>query len=543
MKNFHFFTFLFVLFITGGLCAQTTTVPFYIMIGQSNLGWATANDMNTQQAASYKGLIPNTEIWNPAVGAFSAVWQPLNVGVNTAPENLVSPTQFGPEASLFASLQNQNNTKRLVYKQSQGGTTLAGDWRPPSAGQYIWQAGYRYQQFTQWLELAVTQAEAKGYKLDLKGIIWMQGEDDSKTLADASAYLQNLQGFFTALDNIWKGYINRFNFPANPYKKVVGRIYAPTGYPYRELVRSAQQAYCDNPANNAVMINCDSYPLQDWVHYNATGQIQFGNDIFNSTSFEGPAIPVAPSVTFSGKVFLQGAYNPQTGLMNNALNTNGILQASATAHPYSGAPFTYTGTEVVGSGFYAAHNNIVDWVLIELRDAIDATKIVARRAAFVQRDGTLVETDGSNTQITFAGVPKGNYYVAIAHRNHLRIRSASTVNFSTGAGSYDFTTAASKSHQNLAYTSTALMGNVYVMRGGNANLNVNVKYNGPSNDQDFIQNIQLRGSISMVMNGVYSSNDINMDGNIKTNGPSNDQNFLLNIVLGGFIGSVYNEQM
>ncbi len=543
MKNFHFFTFLVAFFITGGLCAQTTTVPFYIMIGQSNLGWATANDMNTQQAASYKGLIPNTDIWNPAVGAFSAVWQPMNVGVNTAPENLVSPTQFGPEASLFASLQNQQSTKRLVYKQCQGGTTLAGDWRPPSAGEYIWQAGYRYQQFTQWLELAVTQAEANGYKLDLKGIIWMQGEDDSKTLVDASAYLQNLEGFFKAVDNIWKGYITRFSFPSNPYKKVVGRIYAPTGYPYRDLVRSAQETYCANAANNAVMINCDSYPLQDWVHYNATGQIQFGNDIFNSASFEAGVTAIPAGVTFSGKVFLQGAYNAQTGLMNNGLNTSGILQTAALAQPYSVAPFNYAGTETVQSGFFAANINIVDWVLIELRDAADVSKIVARRAAFVLRDGTLVETNGTGTKITFDGVPGGSYYVAIAHRNHLRIRSASAVDFSTGAGSYDFTTSATKAYQKLAYTSTAPMGGVYVMRGGNANLNVNVKYNGPSNDQDNIQNIQLRGSISAVMSGVYSSNDINMDGNIKTNGPGNDQNFLLNVVLSGYIGSVFNEQL
>src|SRR5690606_11798208 len=96
----------------------------------------------------------------------------------------------------------------------------------------------------------------------------------------------------------------------------------------------------------------------------------------------------------------------------------------------------------------------------------------------------------------FKGVFPGSYYVSIRHRNHLGIRSSSTVDFSSGSGSYDFTTAADKSYQNQSYTSTVQVGSVWAMRAGNANSNNSVKYNGPGNDQSQILNSKLLGSLS-----------------------------------------------
>ncbi len=82
-----------------------------------------------------------------------------------------------------------------------------------------------------------------------------------------------------------------------------------------------------------------------------------------------------------------------------------------------------------------------------------------------------------------------------------------------------------------------------MMRAGNANFNGNVKYNGPQNDQNQLQNIKLAGSLSLVLTNQYSPEDMNMDGVIKTNGPNNDDNFLLNIVLGGSLVFVFFEQL
>jgi hypothetical protein len=261
--------------------------------------------MTSQQAALYGGSIPQTDIWNPARGSNSAVMEPLQVGVNTMCENYADLSQFGPEASLMASLQNQSRRKRIVFKQGQGGTTLAVEWRPPTPSEFLWQSGVRWQQFVSWLTMAVSQAATKGYKLDLRAIIWMQGEDDAKTLPHANAYLSNMNGFFAAINNMWQGFTNTYGLPTTPYKKIIGRIYAPNAYPFREIVRTAEEQFCALPSNNAVLINTDSYPLQDWVHYNATGQIQFGLDIFNAAVLE-PAATLAVTLS-SFKAYRQGS--------------------------------------------------------------------------------------------------------------------------------------------------------------------------------------------------------------------------------------------
>jgi hypothetical protein len=256
--------------------ASPRTVPFYIFIGQSNSGWLGAAGMSPEQKAAYGGQIPDTEIWNPANGAYGATWQPLVVGTNTRCENFADPTGFGAEASLFASLQKRKKTRRLLYKQGQGGTSLAVDWKP--AG------GTRYAQFGQWLPTAVAQAEKRGDKLDLKGILWMQGETDAETADAANAYLANLRAFFEAVDVLWRGLAEKHGLPKTEYKRVIGRINAP-GFKFRDAVRKAQETYCADPASRAVMIDTDPYPL-DWVHYTPAGQIQFGLDIFKAAKFE-----------------------------------------------------------------------------------------------------------------------------------------------------------------------------------------------------------------------------------------------------------------
>ncbi|TDH21339.1 cadherin-like beta sandwich domain-containing protein, partial [Segetibacter sp. 3557_3] len=269
---------------------------------------------------------------------------------------------------------------------------------------------------------------------------------------------------------------------------------------------------------------------------------QDGSTVKNYSITINRAGPEA-SITFSGKVFLQGAYSTTTGNMSNALNTLGILKDKALSQPYNVAPFNYSGGETVGQNFFAANTDIVDWVLIELRSQNNPSTIVARRAAFVKRDGTIVETEGSSTQIYFDGLVPGRYHVSIRHRNHLGIRSANAVDFTSGTGTANFTTSGSMAFQNQANTPMVQMGTVWVMRGGNANANNNVKYNGPANDQDRIQNGKLGGSLSLVISNQYSAEDVNLDGSIKTNGPANDQNFLLNIILSGLLSNIFTEQI
>lgn len=251
--------------------------------------------------------------------------------------------------------------------------------------------------------------------------------------------------------------------------------------------------------------------------------------------------PPAMFLIFTGKVFLQGALN-NNGVMDNSLNVNGILGSLAQLQPYN-QPFynNYKGNERVSTGFFSLHPEIVDWILLEVTGS-SIPGITLRRAAFVRQDGTIVDLNGS-PGVRFNEVGGGNYFVSIKHRNHLGIRTPAPLNFTTGTAHHDFTTAAQQAYQNQSYTSTIQVGQFWAMRGGNANANSNIKYNGPVNDQDQIQNVGLGGIISMVMDRVYNTADINMDGKIKTNGPGNDQNFLLNGVLNGSLGAIFQQQL
>lgn len=96
--------------------------------------------------------------------------------------------------------------------------------------------------------------------------------------------------------------------------------------------------------------------------------------------------------------------------MNDDLRFDGLLPL---AQPYTTAPFNYSGTETISLSVFAASdpdNAIVDWVLIELRDEVDPTLIVGRRAALVQRDGDVVDVDGTSS-VAIANVATGTTWV------------------------------------------------------------------------------------------------------------------------------------
>lgn len=170
-----------------------------------------------------------------------------------------------------------------------------------------------------------------------------------------------------------------------------------------------------------------SYPniggLMTWsVNWDAVGTCGTVDEFAqNYTTIFGSNTNASNScVTIAIKVFLQGAY--QTGLMQDALRSNTLLP---TIEPYG------TGNnEAITSALLAPastpNDDIVDWLLVELRDKNDATSIVSKRAALLQRDGDVVDVDGVSA-VHFPDVPPDDYYVAIKHRNHLGVMTNSAI--------------------------------------------------------------------------------------------------------------------
>ena len=205
------------------------------------------------------------------------------------------------------------------------------------------------------------------------------------------------------------------------------------------------------------------------------------------------------------KAFLQGPYDTLSGLMNTTLNDNDYLPLN---QPFNNLPWNYNGTESV----VAMPTSVIDWILIELHDAIDAlsvnqSTIISRQAAFLLNDGSLVGLDGSSFP-EFNNSDLQNLFVILYHRNHLGILSSVEVIPSTpDLYVYNFTTSASQVYGNRQLQ---LGSNIYGMVSGDANSDGIV---------DLLDRIQLwvpyAGSVG------YLNGDMNMDGQIN-NSDKND---------------------
>lgn len=233
------------------------------------------------------------------------------------------------------------------------------------------------------------------------------------------------------------------------------------------------------------------------------------------------------------KIFLQGAYSSSLGRHKDVSSAwASVLNTYALNQPYSASPWNYSGTQSVASSFFTSNSgsttDIVDWVLIELRDGNDPSIVSGTTVGFVQEDGQVVGTNGTGLPyIRYFADPTGYYYIVIKHRNHLAIRTPNAVFLdpTITPTQYDFTTAQSQAYQNPNNTANSAMadlGNgVFGLHAGDANSVRGVRYTGPSNDALAIL-AALGANQAAILNSVYRAEDVNMDGIIRYTGPNND---------------------
>ncbi len=178
-------------------------------------------------------------------------------------------------------------------------------------------------------------------------------------------------------------------------------------------------------------------------------------------------MPPSPVTKTELKVFLEGPFNGTQ--MNNTLATNSQLPLS---QPYNDQPWNYSGSENVSS---LPSQNIVEWVLIELRetngDAFTATedKIIAQRAGFLMRNGTIRDLDGTSL-LEFPVPSYTNLFAVVRQRNHLAVMSATPLPKITNYYAYDFSTGADKVVGGTAGYKQ-LSGGVFGMVSGDGNAN------------------------------------------------------------------------
>lgn len=240
--------------------------------------------------------------------------------------------------------------------------------------------------------------------------------------------------------------------------------------------------------------------------------------------------PGINDVNFHLTVFLEGPYNAATGEMNTTLNQLGYIPLS---QPYNASPFYYPGTESVSA---MPNNKVVDWVLIEIREAssVDSAgpnTMISRRAGFLLKNGDVADLDGE-TPLTFSNLELDHskeQYVVIYHRNHMAVMSASALILAGGELHYDFTQSVlfARGGTDGAKQIDATSG-IYGMIAGDINGDGVIKYTGATNDRALIFNKISGGSSLTTVTVGYNSSDLNLDGVTKYTGPNNDRAKIFN---------------
>ncbi|MBZ0207431.1 MAG: hypothetical protein K8H89_14005 [Flavobacteriales bacterium] len=270
-----------------------------------------------------------------------------------------------------------------------------------------------------------------------------------------------------------------------------------------------------------------SVTLPNTATTNARVMVRANGNVFYDMSDQDFTITAPEQVLVNAKVWLEGPFSG--GQMNDDLRIAGLIP---TSEPYTALGFTQVGN---GGGESCAPsvlnatgaNAIVDWVRLELRAAGSSSAIVATRQALLQRDGDIVDVDGTSP-VAFV-VPAGNYHVAVRHRNHLGCMTVNAISMGAVATTVDLAAPATATFGTDARKS---LNGERLLWMGNAHVDNKLSYTGAQNDRDPIIN-RIGTDPTISMPGYYTE-DCNMDGVVRYTGSLNDRDPIL-VNLGGSI--------
>ncbi|WP_299333668.1 hemagglutinin protein [uncultured Psychroserpens sp.] len=250
-----------------------------------------------------------------------------------------------------------------------------------------------------------------------------------------------------------------------------------------------------------------------------------------------------PRIKLAINVILQGAtFNPNPGennLMRDNLRINNYLP---TTSPYGDGTTCQADVFNTGgsNGNGLSNDDIVDWVFVELRNFSDASSIDSSKSALLQRDGDVVDIDGvSDLVIPFT---PGEYYVAIRHRNHLGVMTASSTFLSQETRDANFISSNFNTYGSNARVS---LGNgKMALWTGDVNSDKSLKFSGSNNDTNAIKDSILSDPLNVLNFITFSSSgylngDIDLNGTARFSGAPNDSNPIKDNILshpGNFLG-------
>jgi hypothetical protein len=222
---------------TAPLLAAEAAKPIvvYLIAGQSNAAG------QGYMANLPEGFTPNPKVvlfhsGKPHLdsGGEPSTWLPLHQASE-------SPDRFGPELGFGNRLADVKPGRPIaLIKHAHSGTDRYKDWEPGKDATDADHFGPQFKTFVETVQLGLKGLRAQGYKPTLRGMVWQQGEGDSKTEEAASNYGKNLARFIARA---------REQFQAPDMLFLYGYVLPPPNAGHnRDLVRQGEKEVDENSA-------------------------------------------------------------------------------------------------------------------------------------------------------------------------------------------------------------------------------------------------------------------------------------------------------
>ncbi len=235
----------------GGKPSGNELIPVKVilMAGQSNME---GRGQNADLADLAPGLQqPQADVqihWH-------GVWSDLQPGLGG------QNTEFGPELTFGRAVADALPGENIVLiKYAAGGTNLAEDWNPSLPGS-MWTG------FVNAVNNALAALDPSVYDPQIVGMVWMQGERDSKFEEMALAYEQNLATFIPAVRE-------QFGVPNLPF--IIGQIHSKNTGDFKYTIQDAQTNVWMNTPNSGLVYTDDLSLHADLLHYDSRGSLDLG---------------------------------------------------------------------------------------------------------------------------------------------------------------------------------------------------------------------------------------------------------------------------
>ncbi|PHN02379.1 sialate O-acetylesterase [Flavilitoribacter nigricans] len=267
-------------------------VDLFIWAGQSNAqGW-------TGDAAAYpvddttldQSILLNWTFFGQTSSA--GEWVPMQAQAGRYPAG-----HFGPEVSFSRELKRAGYHP-AIFKYCLGATGLARDWKAPGAGGI-------YDHMVEDLQTAIAALKQKGYRVQVRGFIWIQGESDAGDEAAANAYGSNLQKM---IDHLRTQVLHRQDL-----KILLGVDEQHAFVQQRPVVVEAQKNLA-NQDPNIIYTSMYGLPKADATHLTPAGLVGHGKRIFSAFRIvNGDTREASSSTTFADQWEFRGIAVEEAG--------------------------------------------------------------------------------------------------------------------------------------------------------------------------------------------------------------------------------------